>query len=85
MSDLGTTWYVIEDPKGADAAVVAGPYEESRDARSRASVANRPAEATLAVRLVHNIEANDYDVEWRDGVEKPEALRDDGGNSEIHV
>ncbi|UHQ96421.1 hypothetical protein [Natrinema halophilum] len=80
--DLGTMWYVVAEPQQDPARIVAGPYYDADEADRRASLDHDlNAEAQFALMLVHNIQDNDYNVEWADGVDRPEALvQTDGGS-----
>lgn len=85
--DLGSVWYVIREHKTDRATVVAGPIDDVGEARRRASMEALPAEPMLGIWLVYNIEAEDYEVDWADGVDRPEATVEpaDGGDSETHA
>ncbi|AUV84678.1 hypothetical protein C2R22_24420 (plasmid) [Salinigranum rubrum] len=80
--DLGTTYYVVNDPHQKVARVVGGPFD-IKEARTCADITVGRTAVRNALYLVHDIKHNDYRVEWADGVERPDVLvATDGGRND---
>lgn len=79
--DLGQTWYVLADAHQDPARVIGGPFTDPRGASTRAGLEPGTAGTMSALWLVHNIQHNDYNVEWGDGIDRPDPLvATDGGH-----
>lgn len=69
-------WYVIEQIHQDPARVVAGPKPRD-EAESHARFLTDPnAKIMHTPALAHAITHDDYNVEWGDAAEKPDALRE---------
>lgn len=66
-------YYVIEDPQQETAKVLAGPVELD-EAKGIATMVSGRTWLMDELWLIHNVQDNDYDLEWLEGAEKPKAL-----------
>ncbi|WP_345778584.1 zinc ribbon domain-containing protein [Natrinema sp. DC36] len=81
--DLAHTWYILADAHQDPARVIGGPFTDPREASRRAGMRPGTAGTMSALWLVHNIQHNDYSVEWTDGVDRPGVLVATDGSGHV--